>query len=99
MRDAIKRANKRLELTGRFILSSSHVCGYWLSDDQEEIDRYILEVDRRIRTQYLNDEPIRRYRRKLTGENTVHVRGYTRRALVVSEVDGQITLGDEPDAQ
>ena len=61
LRDLIKEANADLIREGVAILSSSSVRGYWKTRDREEMKRYLAESNRRIRSIFENDEPIRKY--------------------------------------
>ena len=50
---------KKLMRDGEHILSSSSAKGYWRSDDPEEIERFLIECDKRRTTEALNVEPLR----------------------------------------
>lgn len=62
----IRKEVKRLLKEGVPILSSSHCCGYWLSDDLDEWEAYIKETDKRRESLYFTTLELRKkfYERK-----------------------------------
>lgn len=89
IRQEIKAANRRLTEEGRAILSSSGARGYWVTSDLGELLDYLRESTHRAQSQYLNDAPIRRLALRLSGEETVNVRAYTRRVRKQEGIEGQ----------
>lgn len=89
VRQEIKLANRRITQEGKAILSSSGGKGYWVTEDPVEMAEYLQESTHRARSQYLNDAPIRSLFMRLSGEKTVNVRAYTRRASIRPGVEGQ----------
>ena len=63
---AIRKEIKRLNRDGIPILSSSRGCGYWISDDLDELEQYINETDHRRESLYYATLELRKelYRRK-----------------------------------
>lgn len=63
---AVRKEIKRLTKQGVPIISSSHYKGYWLSDDIDEWEAYINEIDRRRESLYFTTLELRKelYRRK-----------------------------------
>ena len=89
IRREITVANRRLAEEGRAILSSSGARGYWVASDLGELMDYLRESTHRAQSQYLNDAPIRRLALRLSGEETVNVRAYTRRVRKREGIEGQ----------
>lgn len=93
----IKQANRELEPKHKAILSSSQARGYWVTDDVEEMERYLNESDRRRRTISANDAPIQRVVCAIKGIDLVPVKAHYRRLHKPPEpekvLDGQIRLG------
>lgn len=75
----IRNEIKRLNREGVPILSSSHTCGYWQSDDVKELEAYIKETDSRRTSLYYSTLELRKelYRRK--GIKATVVREHIRR--------------------
>lgn len=75
----IRNEIKRLNREGIPILSSSHTCGYWLSNDVAELEAYIRETDSRRESLYYSTLELRKelYRRK--GVKATVVREHIRR--------------------
>lgn len=95
IRDAIKRANKALTAEGKAIVSSAGSRGYWITEDMAEMEAYLAEGNRRSKSQYQNDAPVRDLVHRLGGAATIHVTDYYRRVRKsCPEVAGQIKLGE-----
>lgn len=75
----IRKEIKRLSREGAPILSSSHCCGYWLSDDLDEWEAYIKETDRRRESLYFTTLELRKEYYKRKGINVTVVKEHIRR--------------------
>lgn len=75
----IRREIKRLTKEGVPILSSSHYCGYWLSDDLDEWEAYIKEIDRRRESLYFTTLELRKEFYKRKGVKVTIVKEHIRR--------------------
>lgn len=77
----IRREIKKLLMSGIPIISTSSSAGYWLSDDENEWERFIAESDRRMRSEWFTTRRLRKKLYKRKGISTVTVREHVRRVF------------------
>lgn len=63
---------------GAPILSSSHVSGYWQSDDLNEIKRYLNELENRCKSVSRSAQSLRKYVARQEGKYVVPVQAHFR---------------------
>lgn len=81
---------KKLTANGNFIIASPKG-GYYITENVEEIERYLYSIDSRIKALYLNYLLMRKYVANAKGIKITKVRQHFRR-LGVDIVDNQVSM-------
>lgn len=86
----IRAELKKLTANGNFIIASPKG-GYYITENVEEIERYLHSIDSRIKALYLNYLAMRKYVANARGQKITKVRQHFRR-LGVDIVDNQVSM-------